>query len=116
MKDRTTTVAELKSLVADFITQRDWQQFHDPKNLSMSIAIEAAELMEHFQWVQSDQLDELVKDAKLRDEITDELADVLAFVLALANVLGIDLAEALQDKMVKNAKKYPADVYRGKYK
>lgn len=116
MKDRTTTVAELKSLVADFITQRDWQQFHDPKNLSMSIAIEAAELMEHFQWVPSDQLDELVKDAKLRDEITDELADVLAFVLALANVLGIDLAEALQDKMVKNAKKYPADVYRGKYK
>ena len=116
MSDQTTTLTELKSLVAEFIAQRRWQQFHDPKNLTMSIAIEAAELMEHFQWARTDELEDLLRDAKLRTEVTDELADVLAFVLSLANVLHVDLSDALRRKMAQNAQKYPADQFKGRYK
>jgi len=116
MSDQTITVGDLKKLVADFIAERDWQQYHDPKNLSMSIAVEAAELMEHFQWVRSDQLGQVLEDPALRDKIGDELADVFAFILSLANVLEIDLSEALREKMIRNAEKYPADTYRGRYK
>jgi len=116
MNDNGTSLGQLKDLVERFVRQRDWQQFHDPKNLSMSIAIEAAELMEHFQWVRTDQLQEHLSDEKLRAAVREELADVLAFCLAMANVLQIDLAAALEEKMQRNAAKYPADRYRGRYK
>ena len=116
MDDKTTTVDQLKALVARFVAERDWRQFHDPKNLSMSIAIEAAELMEHFQWVRSDQLPELLADEQSRQEIEEELADVLAFVVSLANCLEIDLSDALAGKMKKNAEKYPPDDYHGRYR
>ena len=116
MSDERTTVAELRARIADFVAQREWQPFHDPKNLAMAIAVEAAELMEHFQWARSEQLAELVAEPGLRSQVTDELADVLAFVLALANVLDIDLSDALRAKMVKNAAKYPADAVRGTYR
>ncbi len=115
MSDQTTTVAELRQWIADFVAEREWEVYHDPKNLSMSIAIEAAELMEHFQWLRSEELAGLARDEKLRAEITDELADVLAFSIAMANVLGIDLSAALRQKIVKNAAKYPADQFRGRY-
>jgi len=116
MNDTTTTVSQLKTLVESFVDQRDWQQFHDPKNLAMSIAIEAAELMEHFQWLRSDQLAQHLADQRQKDLVREELADVLAFCLAMANVLQIDLSGALNDKMTSNARKYPADEYRGRYK
>ncbi|MBN1343113.1 MAG: nucleotide pyrophosphohydrolase [Phycisphaerae bacterium] len=114
-KDDQTTVAQLKHIVAEFVSQRDWERFHDPKNLSMAIAIEAAELMEHFQWLRTDQLDSEISNDQL-DEIREELADVTAFVLSLANVLKIDLSSALQRKMSKNEAKYPADEFRGRFK
>lgn len=116
MNDKTATVSELKSLVEKFVSQRNWQQFHDPKNLAMSIAIEAAELMEHFQWARSDQVANYLSDPQQKDQVCQELADVLAFCLAMANVLEIDLADVLSKKMASNATKYPADKYLGRYK
>ncbi len=115
MDDASTTVAQLRELLRRFVAEREWQVYHDPKNLSMSIAIEAAELMEHFQWLRSDELDALRANAAAMAEIREELADVTAYVLALTNVLGLDLASAVEDKMRKNAEKYPAEEFRGKY-
>jgi NTP pyrophosphatase (non-canonical NTP hydrolase) len=116
MSDATTTVSELRGLVARFVAERDWQKYHDAKNLSMSIAIEAAELMEHFQWLRSDELDALLRDGAQRAAVADELADVLCFALALANVLELDVATAVGQKMTKNAAKYPAESNCGTYR
>ena len=115
MSDQTSTIAELRRLVADFVAARDWNQFHSPKNLSMSLAIEAAELMEHFQWLTVEQSREIAAQPEKLTEVSDELADVLCYSLALANELNIDLAAAIRSKMVKNAKKYPADEFRGRF-
>ena len=115
MKDTTTTVAELTALVESFVAERDWQPFHDPKNLSASIAIEAAELMEHFQWLRSDELDSIQEDREKMVQIGEELADIMAYLLSCATVLGVDLSAALADKMKKNAIKYPAGKFRGKF-
>ena len=113
--DATTTVAELRQLVADFVAERDWSQFHSPKNISMALAIEAAELMEHFQWLTTDASRSLVDEPEKLAAIGEELADVVGYSFALANALGIDVASAIRAKMVKNAIKYPADQYRGRY-
>lgn len=115
MTSKDTTVEQLQQLVAEFVAERQWERFHDPKNLSMSIAIEAAELMEHFQWVRSEDIEQTLADAKLRGEISDELADIVCFALALSNRLKIDLAQAVEAKMKKNRAKYPSDVFRGVY-
>ena len=116
MRDEKTTVAELIHLVEEFVAQRDWQKFHDPKNLSASIAIEAAELMEHFQWLRSDEVEAVANDPIATAEIREEVADILAYLLSFAARMKIDLSSALRDKMLKNAAKYPADQFRGKYK
>ena len=113
--DSKTTVAELRKLVADFVAERDWSQFHSPKNVSMALAIEAAELMEHFQWLTTDASRNLATDPEKLAEVGDELADVIGYSFALANELGLDISSAVQAKMVKNAEKYPADKYRGRY-
>ena len=115
MRDSNTTVAELVKLVDDFIVERQWEPFHDPKNLSTSIAIEAAELMEHFQWLRSDQLDPVKDDPERMARIREELADILAYLLSFASTMEIDLSSALADKMKKNAVKYPAAEYRGRF-
>lgn len=115
MSDATTTLAELRELVRRFVDERDWRQFHSPKNLSMSLAIEAAELMEHFQWLSIDESRELAADRTRRAAAGEELADVLCYALALANELELDVATIVRDKMAKNAVKYPADKYRGRY-
>lgn len=113
--DRDTTVGALRDEIARFIRERDWEQFHDPKNLSMAIATEAAELMEHFRWIKNDPSRELVKDPKVRAEVAEELADVLAFALSFANAADIDITTALRAKMSKNARKYPVEEYKGRY-
>jgi NTP pyrophosphatase (non-canonical NTP hydrolase) len=115
MTDAHTTVAELRQLVGEFVAERNWGQFHTPKNLSMSLAIEAAELMEHFQWLTPEQSRELAGDDVRRSAAGEELADVICYALALANELGLDVAAAMQAKMRKNALKYPAAEYRGRY-
>lgn len=112
MADERMTLQDLKERMATFVRERDWEQFHNPKNLSMSIAIEAAELMEHFQWLtveQSKQLD----TADLQD-IGEELADIVIYSLSMANFLKLDLAETVLAKMEKNIRKYPKEKVQGK--
>jgi NTP pyrophosphatase (non-canonical NTP hydrolase) len=113
--DSTTTLAELRDVVRRFVHERDWEQFHAPKNLSMSLAIEAAELMEHFQWIDMAESRRVGGDARKLADVRDEVADVLCYLLALANELDIDLADAVRDKMLKNAQKYPVDRSKGRY-
>lgn len=112
MADRETTLQELKTRMAAFVRERDWEQFHTPKNLSMSIAIEAAELMEHFQWLTAEQSRNL--EAKALGEVGEELADIVIYALSLSNFLGLDLSDTVQRKMDKNERKYPAEQVRGK--
>ncbi|MFN0019207.1 MAG: nucleotide pyrophosphohydrolase [Pirellulaceae bacterium] len=113
--DSSTTLSELRNLVREFVEERDWRQFHSPKNLSMSLAIEAAELMEHFQWLDVPASREAAKDPARLAPIGEELADVLCYAFALANELGLDISTVVRDKMAKNAIKYPADEFRGIY-
>ena len=115
MSDGQTTVGNLRELVEQFVAQRDWHQFHTPKNLSMALAIEAAELMEHFQWLTSDESRAVAGDLAKVASVAEELADVVCYSLALANELGVDISTAVRDKMLKNAEKYPADQYRGRW-
>ena len=113
--DADTTVAELRQLIADFVAERDWSQFHSPKNVSMALAIEAAELMEHFQWLTTEASRRLADDPQKLAEVGEELADVIGYSLALANELGLDVSSAIRAKIVKNARKYPAEQYRGRF-
>jgi NTP pyrophosphatase (non-canonical NTP hydrolase) len=115
LADKQTTVAALRAVVAEFVAERDWRQFHTPKNLSMSLAVEAAELMEHFQWLTPRESRELAQEPEKLAEVGDELSDILCYGLALANELGIDVAAAFERKMAANRKKYPADEFRGRY-
>jgi len=109
MQDTTTPVEELKQLVAAFVAERDWERYHVPKHLAMSIAIEAAELMEHFQWVDTETPEAVMQDPERMQQVREELSDVLAYTLSLANALKIDVSSAFAEKMKKNATKYPAD-------
>lgn len=115
MPDSSTTLAELRNIVRRFVDERDWRQFHSPKNLSMSLAIEAAELMEHFQWIDASESRRIGDDPTKLAAVRDEIADVLCYVIALGNELDIDLSTAIRDKMVKNAAKYPAALSKGRY-
>jgi NTP pyrophosphatase (non-canonical NTP hydrolase) len=114
--DSKTTIAELKKVMKNFVNEREWDKYHDPKNLSMSIAIEAAELMELFQWIKNEEAMAVTKDSPLYTEACDEISDIMLYCLSLANVLKIDLASAITNKVVKNVKKYPKDICRGDYK
>jgi NTP pyrophosphatase (non-canonical NTP hydrolase) len=107
MADATTTLAELKLAMRRFVAERHWEPYHSPKNLAMGLAVEAAELMEHFLWIEGAESYTVVQDAAKRQAIADELADVAGQLLNLSNVLDIDLSEAIAAKMAKNAQKYP---------
>ncbi len=116
MHDDTTTLTQLRDMVRRFVDERNWNQFHTPKNLSMSLAIEAAELMEHFQWLTAEQSQAVADDPVVLHGVGEELADVLCYALAMANELGIDVSATMAAKMVKNAQKYPVDQYQGQWK
>jgi dCTP diphosphatase len=103
--DKTTTLQELKELVAKFCDERNWSSQHTPKNLAVSIAIEAAELLEHYQWE--------VNNGEDKVGVTEELADILVYCLIFASVNTIDMSQIVRDKIAKIAKKYPADVVSG---
>ena len=115
MPDATTTVAELREAMRQFVTEREWEQFHSPKNLVMALAAEAAELLEHFLWVDNAESQRLVQDPEKRRAVADEMADVAGCLMALSNALNLDLSEAIHDKMARNKSKYPVDQYRGKW-
>ena len=115
MADGKTTIQELIDCVADFEKQRDWEQFHAPKNLAMGLAIEVGELMEHFLWLSEAESRDVAEDDKKLEQVKDEMADVFNYLLMLTHALGVDLSEAFYAKIKQNDKKYPADLYRGKY-
>jgi len=112
--DAVTTLADLKQRVLAFSRERDWEQFHSPKNLSMALAAEAAELMEHFLWVEPAASQDRARERARRREIEDELADVVIYALEFANVTGTDLAAAIEAKLAVNAMKYPVEKARGR--
>ena len=113
MNDHDTTIEQLREVVRQFVDERDWQQFHSPKNLSMALAIEVGDLMEHFQWITPEASREV--SGETFAAVGEEMADVLCYLLAIANELDIDLSTTLREKMVKNRQKYPTDEYRGRY-
>ncbi len=115
-KDRVLFMADviLEQLVNEvnqFVADRDWEQFHTPKNLSMALSVEAAELVEHFQWLTAEQSDGLPADA--RAAVGEELADILIYTIMVAERLGLDLEAAARNKMVQNRRKYPVEKARG---
>lgn len=112
--DDGTTLAELRAIVGAFVHERDWEQFHNPKDLASAIAIEAAELMELFLWRDASEVIERVRQGPVRQQVEDELADVFILCLSLANRLEIDVAHAIRDKVRRNAEKYPARLSRGR--
>ena len=114
MNDQNATFQVLKKKVLAFAKERDWEQFHSPKNLSMAIAAEAAELMEHFLWQSPEQSRADMEAEELRAKVAEELADVLIFAIEFANMTGIDLAAAIEAKMQRNAEKYPVEKARGR--
>ena len=114
LTDSTATVQELKTRILAFVRERDWEQFHAPKNLSMALAAEAGELMEHFLWATPDQSAAIATDPVKRAKIADELADVVIYALEFANATGLDVAAAIEAKMAANAKKYPVEKSRGR--
>ncbi len=116
MADQTTTVAELRELMRQFIDDREWNQFHSPKNLAMAAVAEAAELMEHFLWMDHEESRQLLLDPRKHEEVCDEIADIFGVCLALCNALNLDLSDLFRHKMSKNVLKYPVDLARGKYK
>lgn len=104
-------IKQIQRVLAEFAEARDWQQFHSPKNLSMALAVEAGELLELFQWLSEEQ--SLQLDSSHKAEVAEELADVLLYLLRLADILEIDLQQAAQTKIRKNAEKYPVELSRG---
>jgi dCTP diphosphatase len=114
LTDSATTFAEIKSRVLAFARERDWEQFHAPKNLSMAMAAEAAELMEHFLWASPEQSRAVAQDPAKRLKIAEELADVVIYACEFANVTGLDIAAAIEAKMTANAVKYPVEKSRGR--
>ncbi len=114
LSDQATTLSTLKDRILAFARERDWEQFHAPKNLSMALAAEAAELMEHFLWSEPSDSRGIVRDPVRRRQIEEELADVVIYALEFANITGIDVAAAIEAKMASNAAKYPVEKSKGR--
>jgi NTP pyrophosphatase (non-canonical NTP hydrolase) len=107
------TLAEILAAVARFRDDRDWSQFHTPKNLAAAIAIEAAELQERFLWKTDAEVDQDLADAAKKAGVAEEIADVVMFAMLLSDRLGIDLADAITEKLAANEQKYPVKLARG---
>ena len=115
MADASTTIQDLRNKMASFVSARDWEQFHDPKNLAMALCAEAAELLEHFLWISPEKSKLSILEPEKRKQVSEEIADVTCLVMALCNCIKLDLSDALNAKMIKNEIKYPADKCRGNY-
>jgi len=114
LTDATSTIADAAKLVRDFSRERDWEQFHHPKDLGLALAIETGEVLEHFRFLTNEEVAAKLSDANNRREFGHELADVFWALLRLAEVTGVDLAAALDEKVALAAKKYPAEASKGK--
>jgi NTP pyrophosphatase (non-canonical NTP hydrolase) len=102
----------IKAVLA-FRDARDWRQFHNPKDLAVSISLEASELLECFQWRRPDEVEALLADARHRRRVSDEMADVLILLISMADAVGIDLVQAAHAKLAENGRKYPVERSRG---
>jgi len=111
---RSRDIAEFRDALRAFAAQRDWHPFYSPKNLAIALSVEAAELLEHFQWRETGAMGELSEDKQ--SQVRDELADVLLYLIMLADKLDVDLSNAAWDKLEKNGRKYPAEIVRGSSK
>lgn len=111
--DSNTTLQAIKDIIARFTAERDWQQFHCPKNVAMALATEAGELMAHFRWTAPGEDAAVLADPQSRCEVRHEVADVMLLLAEFANVTGIDLAEAVREKMEINARRYSVEKSRG---
>ena len=112
MPDAAATVQQLRDRVAAFVHERDWEKYHNLKDIAISMSVEAAELLELFQWRSEDEVD--LRNAKFREDVEDELADVFVYCLSLANAIGCDLSDITLRNLAKNERKYPADEWRGR--
>ena len=112
--NRIESLESLRDRLREFARERDWDQYHTPKNLSMALIAEAAELIEHFQWVDGD-TSHLLED-KTRHAVEEELADILIYLVRISDKLGVDLYAAVERKIAINEKKYPAEKVRGSAK
>ena len=106
-------IEKIQNKLREFSNDRDWEQFHSPHNLSMALSVEAAELVEIFQWSQSGGMDEIANQ-KTRKEIEKEIADIFIYTLKIADLLNMDLEKAALEKIEENAKKYPIEASKGK--
>ena len=107
------TIEDLAGQLRRFAAERDWDRFHTPKNLAISLAVEVGELLEHVQWRTDDEIAALVRTPEGRTAVAEELADVFIYLVRLADVVGIDLLDAASSKIAANAERYPADEVRG---
>lgn len=116
MQDNGTSVEDLKKMVREFCGKRDWDQFHNPKDLAIGIETEASELLQLFRFKDTNECIDMMKKAESRTAICDELSDVLYFVLRFAQMNNIDLSSALKEKLLKNNDKYPVEFSKGSNK
>ena len=114
--DNQTNINELKEKVKKFCDDRDWDQFHNAKELAIALNIESSELLEHFRWKSPEEVEELFKNPKKKEEIQDEMADVLYFLVRMAQMNNIDLYESFDSKLQKNNQKYPVEKAKGSHK
>ena len=114
--DEKVTISQLKNEIEEFSEEREWKKYHKPKDLAISISIEAAELLEKFQWLTDQEITQKLNDPENLGKIKSELADILVYVIYLSNKLEFDISEIISDKMKENKKKYPVEKIRGKYK
>lgn len=108
------TIRALEQALADFAAERDWEQFHTPKNLAMALAGECGELLELFQWLTPDQSTRVMDDPRQAQRVREEMADVFAYLLRMADVLELDLEQAVVEKIESNRNKYPVHLARGR--
>jgi len=110
---QASDIARLQEKILAFAAEREWQQFHDPKNLAMAVAVEAGELMDHFRWVRNDASGAVLDDPRTRAEVEEEVGDVMILLLEFAAVARIDVARAVEAKLARNAEKYPVHLAKG---
>jgi dCTP diphosphatase len=114
VSNATTTLAELTELIRQFTREREWEPFHHPKDLGVALAIEVGEILEHFRYRTNEQIHDYLQVPSSKRELSHELADGMWLLLRLADVCDVDLADAMKEKLLLAAEKYPADLVRGK--
>jgi dCTP diphosphatase len=105
-------IKNIQKQLSDFADERDWDQFHNPKNLSMALSVEASELVEIFQWLTPEQAEAIMSSSE-SEHVKEEMADIMIYLIRMADKLDVDLESAVNDKIIKNGKKYPVNLSKG---